>query len=162
MRIAVLLLVLLSGVSYAQTEPEGVAIMKPITQLFTGMNLGDSAMVHGAFTSSVTMATISIDKSGKTSLVRENSLTNFLKAVGSPHAEPWSEPIWDVNIQQDGLLAQVWAKYAFYAGTKFSHCGVDAFQLVKENGAWKIFHLTDTRQREGCNVPTYVSDVFKK
>jgi hypothetical protein len=158
----VLIFSLLAGMVHAQTDPEGVAIMKPITALFTGMNLGDSAMVRSAFTSHVTMATVSIDKEGKVNVKRENSLATFLKAVGTPHPEPWSEPIWDVRIEQDGPLAQVWAHYAFYLGTKFSHCGVDAFQLVKENGAWKIFHLTDTRQREGCNVPPYVSEAFKK
>jgi hypothetical protein len=108
------------------------------------------------------MATVTADKEGKVTLKRENSLSNFLKAVGTPHPEPWSEPIWDVKIEQDGPLAQVWASYAFYVGNKFSHCGVDAFQLVKENGEWKIFHLTDTRQREGCKVPPYVSEAFQK
>ena len=162
MKRLVLLFLLLAGMAHAQTDPEGVAIMKPITALFTGMNLGDSAMVHSAFATQVTMATVSTDKDGKVNVKRENSLANFLKAVGTPHPEPWSEPIWDVRIEQDGPLAQVWAHYAFYLGNKFSHCGVDAFQLVKENGAWKIFHLTDTRQREGCNVPPYVSEAFKK
>jgi hypothetical protein len=31
----------------------------------------------------------------------------------------------------DGPLASVWAEYSFYAGEKFSHCGIDAFQLAQ-------------------------------
>ena len=125
------------------------------------MNLGDSAMVHSAFTADATMASIGKDKAGKVTLRRESSVSGFLKAVGTPHKDPWSEPIWDARIDVDGDFAQVWTPYAFYLGKKFNHCGVDAFHLVKQNGTWKIFHLADTRQTENCNVPRAISDQFK-
>jgi len=161
MKLTTLLLLLLVGVVQAQTHREDMAIMKPIKTLFKGMNLGDSAMVHSAFTEGATMASVGRDKAGKVTLKRESSITGFLKAVGSPHNEPWSEPIWDTRIEVDGDLAQVWTRYAFYLGKKFNHCGVDAFQLVNQNGDWKIFHLTDTRQIENCNVPKSISNQFK-
>lgn len=146
----------------AQTTDEGKAILEPVTRLFTGMNLGDSAMVHSAFTKQVSMATISKDKTGSPHIRYESSLDGFLKAVGTPHDKVWNEPIWEVKIQQDGNMAQVWAKYAFYLGKTFSHCGVDAFQLFKDtDGKWRIFNLADTRQNEGCNVPSQISAMFK-
>lgn len=146
----------------AQTTDEGKAILEPVTRLFTGMNLGDSAMVHSAFTKQVSMATISKDKTGNPLIRYESSLDGFLKAVGTPHDQAWNEPIWEVKIQQDGNMAQVWAKYAFYLGRTFSHCGVDAFQLFKDtDGKWRIFNLADTRQKEGCNVPPQISVMFK-
>jgi hypothetical protein len=40
--------------------------------------------------------------------------------------------------------------YSFFAGPRFSHCGIDAFQLFRGPGGWKIFQLTDTRRRTGC------------
>lgn len=145
----------------AQSDPVGTAILKPITTLFTGMNLGDSAMVHSAFADNATLASIGKDKTGKVIFKREASISGFLKAVGSPHKEPWSEPIWETEIDVDGDFAQVWTKYAFYIGKTFSHCGVDAFQLVKQNDQWKIFHLVDTRQKENCDLPKHVNDQFK-
>lgn len=144
-----------------QQDAEGMAIMQPIVRLFTGMNLGDSAMVHSAFAKDVTMATVMKDKSGNVVVRRESSIAGFLKAVGTPHPEPWSEPIWDARIEVDGTFAQVWTQYAFYLGKKFSHCGVDAFQLVNDGKGWKIIHLADTRHTSGCNVPASVSDQFK-
>ncbi len=144
----------------AQSDADSQAIMKPITTLFKGMNLGDSAMVRQAFTADATMSSIS-NKEGKVVIRREASIAGFLKAVGSPHKESWNEPIWDARIEVDGDFAQVWAPYAFYVGKTFSHCGVDAFQLIKEKGDWKIFYLADTRRKEGCNVPKKVSDQFK-
>lgn len=156
----VVLAVFCSSFVQAQTDPEGLAIMKPITTLFTGMNLGDSAMVRKAFTGDATMASIS-NKEGNMVVRREASIAGFLKAVGSPHKEPWSEPIWDARVEVDGDFAQVWTSYAFYVGKNFSHCGVDVFQLIKQNGEWKIFYLADTRRKEGCQVPKTISDQFK-
>ncbi|MBK5277760.1 MAG: hypothetical protein JJE09_02745 [Bacteroidia bacterium] len=144
-----------------QTAVEKAAVMQPINKLFNGMKLGDSSKVHEVFASTVTMATIAIDKSGKPAIRYESTIEGFLKAIGTPHPDEWSEIIWDAKIEIDGNMAQVWAPYAFYVGKKFSHCGVDAFHLFNgPDGGWKIFHLADTRQKEGCNVPKEISKHF--
>jgi len=146
----------------AQTASDKTSVMSPINNLFAGMKQGDSSVVHDAFTGKVSMVTVSIDKDGKPSIRHESTLDGFLKAVGTPHPEVWSEMIWDPKIEIDGNLAQAWTPYAFYVGKKFSHCGVDSFQLFKgQDGNWKIFHLADTRQKEGCNIPKEISDQFK-
>jgi hypothetical protein len=160
MKYTYILIILLPSLALAQAKPESQAIMKPITALFEGMNLGDSTLVHTAFTADATMASIS-NEDGKVVVRREASIAGFLKAVGSPHKEPWSEPIWDARIEVDGDFAQVWTPYAFYVGKNFCHCGVDAFHLIKQNGEWKIFYLADTRRKEDCQVPKAISDQFK-
>jgi hypothetical protein len=161
MKYTLIIFFLLPCLATAQSDTEGLAIMKPITTLFTGMNRGDSAMVHSAFTEDATMASISKDQAGNVIVKKEPSISGFLKAVGSPHKEPWSEPIWNARIEVDGEFAQVWTPYAFYVGKNLSHCGVDAFQLIKVNGAWKIFYIVDTRHKEGCAIPKAISDQFK-
>ena len=160
-RFLLLIVLCISFIAYGQQDAEGMAIMQPLLRLFTGMHHCDSAMVHIAFAKEVTMATVMKDKSGNLVVRRESSIAGFLKAVGTPHPEPWSEPIWDTRIEVDGTFAQVWTPYAFYVGKKFSHCGVDAFQLVNDGNGWKIIHLADTRHTSGCNVPASVSDQFK-
>lgn len=160
MKSSLVALLFCAGVVQAQSQAELATVMKPITQLFTGMNLGDSAMVHRSFAKQVTMSSIGQDKEGKLRVTHESSIDNFLKAVGTPRPEPLSEPIWDVKINIDGNLASVWASYALYVGKRFSHCGADAFHLVKEpNGEWKIFHLADSRRKD-CTVPPSVSSMF--
>ncbi len=155
-----LLFICVSFSAWAQSAGEA-EVMMPIARLFTGMNQSDSAMVRSAFAKQITMATVMRDKSGNVVLKREDSLDDFLVSIATPRTEPLSEPIWDASINIEGDLAQVWTKYAFYIGKKFSHCGVDVFQLIKEHGEWKIFHLADTRQQEGCDVPKSISDLFK-
>jgi hypothetical protein len=154
----VFLSIFISIVAHAQSEKE--LVMKPIHQLFDAMQKGDSALLHQTFTKEVTMATVGT-KEGKLFFERESSIDGFLKVIGTPHAQAYNEMIWGEKIEVDGNFAQVWASYAFYLGNKFSHCGVDAFHLVKEKEGWKIFHLADTRQKEGCNVPTEISNHFK-
>lgn len=155
-----LFIVCISAVLPVMAQDEDV-VMAPVRALFTGMHAGDSALVRSAFTDRPVMATVTVDAKGNTQ-VHYDDFGAFLKAIGTPHVDPWSEPIWDARIESDGMLAQVWAKYAFYIGKKFSHCGVDAFQLVRNaDGAWRIFFVADTRRKEGCVVPDSIARQFK-
>jgi len=147
-------MVLCSGIPAVAQNAEEAAVTAVIRKLFTGMLKGDSAMVHEAFARNVTMATAHRDKTNQPVLKQESSIRDFLKQVGTPHTEAYREEIWNIEVQIDGDLAQVWCDYAFYVGSTFSHCGVDAFQLHKGKDGWRIFHLADTRRKEPCAMPT--------
>ena len=44
-----------------------------------------------------------------------------------------------------GNLANVWTYYDFHIGDELSHCGYDAFQLVKTDSEdWRILGVTYT------------------
>ncbi len=147
---------------FAQSSLEKESVMQPIKILFEGMHKGDSALAHGAFAKHVTMAIIGLDKNGKLSIRNEPSVEGFIKAIGTPHPELWNEVIWEEKILLDGNFAQVDASYAFYLGKRFSHCGVDAFPLVKgDDGRWKIFHLAYSTRKEGCIIPSKISRQFE-
>lgn len=141
------------------TDQEGVT--KTIQQLFEGMQKGDSATVHAAFTKEVTFATVFRNKKGEQVMHRESAIHDFLVAVGTPHNDVWNEEIWNLQIQVDGDFAQAWCDYAFYVGKNFSHCGVDAFHLIKTETGWKIFHLADTRRKEGCVIPEAIRKKYE-
>jgi len=130
--------------SVAQKE-----VLKVVVHLFDGMRAGDSSMVSSCFYDEVEMFTSYTNKEGE-AVLKKGNVETFIEAVGSPHDEVWNEKIWDTEIRVDGNLAQVWTKYGFYLDDKFSHCGVDAIHLTKTKDGWKIFHLSDTRQRKGC------------
>jgi len=139
--------------SYAQTSDKD-QIMKVVNNVFDAMRSNDSTLLKACFVEEPTTFTVS-RREGKTNFVRDN-FQGFIDAVGSPKKEMWNEPIWNEKVQIDDDLASVWVDYAFYRGKEgdqFSHCGVDAFHLVRLDGIWKIFHLVDTRRKEGCEVP---------
>jgi uncharacterized protein YecT (DUF1311 family) len=60
------------------------------------------------------------------------------------------ERMWDPEVRIDGDMATLWAPYDFHLGERFSHCGMDAFQFVREGGAWKMITVTFTRRTTGC------------
>jgi len=147
------LLLSLTSICQAQTNTkEQDEVLAVINQLFDGMRSEDSTLVRDTFYSEIEMYTSYNDRNGKP-VFKKDSPDDFVKAVGTPHEKVWDERIWGTEGRVDGNLAQVWTYYAFYLGDTFRHCGVDAFHLTKTANGWKIFHLTDTRQRDGCEVP---------
>jgi hypothetical protein len=48
------------------------------------------------------------------------------------------ERMWNPEVRVHGLIATVWTPYDFWTDGKFSHCGVDAFDLIKTADGWKI------------------------
>jgi hypothetical protein len=134
--------------SFAQGDEES-AIKKAVNNLFIGMKTSDSTLTRAAFASGAVMQTIST-KDGKVN-VRTESVSDFVKFIGTPHKEKFDERIVFTKILIDGPLASVWTDYKFYLDEKFSHCGVNSFQLVKGDKGWQIVYIIDTRRKEGCN-----------
>lgn len=154
-----LLALLISSDTFAQSDEK--AIEAVIKQIFTGMEKGDSALAHQSFSKQVTMATIKTNKDGKPELVMESSMAPWLASIGTPRPDKLYEEIWGIKINIDGAFAQVWCDYAFYVGNNFHHCGVDSFQLSKDTGGWKIFHIADTRRTTGCDIPAAIQSKHK-
>ena len=142
---------ILSAQEIYQSE-EKAKVERLIVQLFDGMREGDSAKVASVFDPEVQMYTSFTNQQGE-KMIRKGFLAPFLKAIGTPHDQVWDEKIWNTKVSIDGGIAQVWTNYAFYIGTEFSHCGVDAFHLIHDElKGWRIVHLMDTRSKENCDL----------
>jgi len=131
---------------------EKAAVLAVVQELFDGYREGDSDRVSATLSSTGNMQRISVEE-GKSIVTEPGSLQVFVQYVATGFKEKHDEPLWDTEVHVDGDLASVWTKYAFYLGGKFHHCGVENFLLHKEDGEWRIFHLVDTSQTEGCLVP---------
>jgi hypothetical protein len=134
------------------TAAESAPVLAVVGRLFDAMRAGDSAGVRAAFDPGARLVTVG-ERDGAP-VVRSEPIDEFVRAVGTPHAERWDERVWDTRVFVDGRLASVWTPYAFYVGERLSHCGADSFQLVNGAEGWKIVFLADTRQRERCAPPT--------
>jgi uncharacterized protein YecT (DUF1311 family) len=67
-------------------------------------------------------------------------------------AEALRERMWDPQVEVGGDLATLWAPYDFHRGERFSHCGTDAFQFVRERGGWKLISVAFTVRTTGCET----------
>lgn len=65
---------------------------------------------------------------------------DFVPGISDPE-QGYVERMWDPEVRVQGPIASVWAPYDFYIHGEFSHCGVDAFQLVRDGGSWKVKSL---------------------
>ncbi|MEP7318409.1 MAG: nuclear transport factor 2 family protein [Panacibacter sp.] len=130
----------------AQSEEEAVKAV--INKMFTAMKQGDSKSLIECFADSAILQSVS-EKDGKVSIVNE-PVKDFAAFVGTQAKGAADERITFDLVKIDASLAIAWTPYEFYYNGKFSHCGVDSYQLVRINGAWKIQYLIDTRRKEGC------------
>ncbi len=145
-----ILIFLISNESNAQLKKEEKAIKKTINLLFDGMRNSDTSAIRKAFADKSIMETISPTKDGKF-IVSTGSVDAFIKSIGNPHPYKYDERIEYSKLSIDENLASVWTNYKFYVGEKFSHCGVNSFQLFKGDDGWKIIYIIDTRRKINCN-----------
>jgi len=81
--------------------------------------------------------------------VRGSAVDDYLKSLGAGKQDN-RERIWNPEVRVHGPIASVWTPYDFWVDGKFSHCGIDIFDLVKTAEGWKISGLTYTVERTGC------------
>ncbi len=132
---------------HAQTAEDSVKAT--INQLFDGMRNVDSGAIINSFTDSAILQTIARSADGKVR-VRTDLVSAFATSIAKQTKGALDEQIVFESVKVDGDLASVWTPYKFYFSGKLSHCGVNSFQLVRVQGAWKIQYLIDTRRRTGC------------
>lgn len=85
-----------------------------------------------------------IDARGDTLTVSALEGADWISSVSEP-GPPLIERMRDPQVHFSENLAQVWTYYTFYIGEELSHCGYDAFQLIKTDPeGWRILGVTYT------------------
>ncbi len=139
------ILVAVATAPAAAQSPEHDAAYQVVTRLFDSMRARDTAAMRSAFVSNASMQSLS------TGGVKFDAVDGWISGIGrAPAGLLLDERLANLVIHVDGVLANVWVDYWFFAGDRFSHCGVDAFLLAKQDGAWKVFSVVDTRRTQGC------------
>lgn len=135
--------------SAQQTEEEN--IKNVISLFFKGIHEGDTLLIKQTIASDLKIQTIYTNEEGKV-VLRTDEVAHFLNNIARKDPEAtWDEKLLSYNINVDNNMANVWTPYEFYYNGIFSHCGVNSFQLFKENNQWKIIYLIDTRRKQNCN-----------
>jgi Putative lumazine-binding len=126
------------------------SVKAAVNKLFTAMKESDVAMMKNSFTDNAVLQTIGRSKETGAVVVSSEDVNAFAESIQKIVKGDADEQIVFETIKIDGDLASVWTPYKFYFKGKFSHCGVNSFQLVRLNGEWKIQYIIDTRRRQGC------------
>ena len=127
-------------------ETDAAAVLAPINVVFAAFEAGDAAaMLRQVYPDGRVTAT-GMRASG--SGLRQQSWTQFAERLKP--GEGFQERISDPAIEIDGDVAMVWAPFVVRVGGKVSNCGYDLFDLVRDNGTWKIMNLTFSSRTTGC------------
>ena len=133
-----------------QAQSAEDSVKATVRKMFFAMMEADGAMLQDCFTESDIMQTITTNKEGKL-VVRTDSVAAIGRRVSKlPKGLADERIVFDV-VKVDGPLATVWTPYQFYRRADFSHCGVNSFQLVRNNDKWRIQYIIDTRRKTGCS-----------
>jgi putative lumazine-binding protein len=130
-------------------DADHTKILTTVQKVFDAMRTRDTALLSHAFDSTARL--VGVSTRGAAPAVSLTAPSQFGAAIArAPAGDVWNERIYDPEVRIDGDVAQVWAYYTFHRNSTFSHCGVDAFMLVKVADAWKITQLADSRRTTGC------------
>ncbi len=125
-------------------QTQNQEVEKPIRNLFLAMKNADPELLKSTFSETAILQTITKDG------VKNEEIKDFIASISKYSKNDLDERITIEAVHTDGNLASVFTPYSFYFKGKFSHCGANSFQLIKQNGEWKIQYLIDTRRKENC------------
>jgi hypothetical protein len=138
------LLVLLAFVDTIGGQQKPKTPLEVAQALFAAMQAHDGKGARELFAPGAML--YSVTDKGK---VDSMAATAFADRIASGKGV-WLERIWNPKVLEQDTIAVVWADYDFHLDSKFSHCGVDSFSLVKADEGWKIAYISDTRKKSGC------------
>lgn len=132
----------------ARRDDEAGAVLAVVQRLFDAMRTKDTAAFHAIFDRDAKLVGMRPGAAGP--VVQRLTAADFAAFIARDTRAPWIERAWAPEVRIDGTLATVWAEYDFHFGSTFSHCGVDAVQLLRTPDGWRIMSIADTFRREGC------------
>ena len=152
--VAILSGVLLTGLALTRTlaaqDAERANVLATVQKLFDAMRTRDTALLSQAFDSSARLVGVRTPRGGSPTIALTTPGQFGAGITRAPEGDVWHERIYDPEVRIDGDVAQVWAYYTFHRNATFSHCGVDAFMLLKVGTTWKITQIADSRRTQGC------------
>ena len=127
----------------SRASPEEAAILDVVDQFMIAISTNDVAL----------MARLRAE--GSVNVV-ERPQTGGTLVTRRPFAPDGSKPgnykerYWDPVVHVRGSLAVVWTPYEFWRDGKTSHCGIDVFEMFKEQGTWRIGNMMWTVEPDAC------------
>lgn len=131
-------------------DDEKLMVKEVIETFFDGFHKQDSVAMSSLVADNVVLQTTARNKQGKT-LFKTEKFEKLISSITSiPDSINFEEKLTSWSIQVDRTMANAWVGYEFWINDKFSHCGINSFQLINFDGEWKIIYLIDTRGKAGC------------
>jgi hypothetical protein len=131
------------------SSADSAAVAQTLTRMFDALRTKDAAVVRATLHPDARFTLLRPAPDGGT---RVNILTaeQFLQGTTGPNARGLDEPIRNIRVTVDGALATAWAEYQVRVNGAVTHCGYDAFHMIRTATGWQVLNTADSFRREGC------------
>lgn len=121
-------------------------------KLFEAMRAKNYEGIKNLFLAGGQLTALDKPKNGEGfSTTRNFSGDAFAKLISEAKGGEFIEKMPEKSVRIYGDAAVVTGRYTFHVGEKFSHCGTNAFHLLKSDGVWKIANATSTLETANCD-----------
>ena len=135
----IFVLLILMSLTLVRAQDDRQAAIAVVNRLFDGMKTKSADQIKSVFTDNVHFLAIDKPRDGKgISKSRVNTGESFIKMITESKSAEYIEKMISPEARIEGDLAIVSGRYTVYVGDKFSHCGMDIFNLVRTEAGWKI------------------------
>ncbi len=110
-------------------------------RLLSAVRTRDTSLLRSLILPDAVLVAVGRNTAGES--VRAKKVDLFLRTVAG-RQDAMLEQLRNLATRVDGDLAIVSESYDAYAGQRYSHCGHDAFHLVRREGTWRIAAVTHT------------------
>jgi len=141
----------------AQQVDDSNAALRTVERLFEALKADDTAGMRAVMHPEGRI--IQTGTRDGAPFARVNTLNAFLSSIGGAKGRGLEERIYNPVVRIDDNLATVWVDYDFLVGGQISHCGVDAYHLVRTPEGWRILEIVDTQRRDVCSETARAAQV---
>lgn len=128
----------------AASAQDQAAVLSVVDRFMTAISTNDFALLSSLRIEGGTNTVERPSSTGGTLVTRRPFTPDSLKPG------EYRERYWDPIVHVRGKIAVVWTPYEFWQAGKTSHCGIDVFELVKEEGGWRIGNMMWTVEPDAC------------
>jgi hypothetical protein len=139
-----------AGEAIGQVTPGTTEIVAAVKRILLALRDRDLPTLRELIDPEVRFYAILVDESPPA--VRTFGADEFFRVV-SQSTEPVIERIWNPEVHVEGPVAVLWTPYDLTNGSRFSHCGHAAFNLVLREGIWRLLSETYTVRTTRCDGP---------
>ncbi len=120
-------------------------VLATVQEFFDSMSAKDTAAARQILVMDATYFSVREGDDGTT--MQGSTNREYVERLATTDND-LQERMWDPQVMVHEGIAVVWAPYEFQVNGKFSHCGVDAFSLIRIGGLWKIAGIVYTVEQE--------------
>lgn len=125
---------------------DSAAVLDVVQRLFDAMARRDTTAARALLAPGSRFISMRL---GSTTAVRHQTDTAFLRSLATGQSR-MLERMWNPQVRTHGPLAEVWTPYDFHVDGRFTHCGVDSFNLMRMASGWQLVTIVYTVEQTGC------------